>query len=57
MITKKAGVATSECYFLIFLKNYEISTNVNDKNTKFTTKSEAIVIYGSCEIFIYIYIL
>ena len=33
-------------------KNYEISTNVTDKNTNFTTKSEGIVICGSCEIYI-----
>ena len=34
-------------------KNYEISKNVTDKNTKFTSKIEDIVICGSCEIFIY----
>ena len=36
------------------IKKYEISTNATDKNTKFTTKSEDIVICGSCEIFIYV---
>ena len=36
-------------------KNYEISTNVTDKNMKFTTKSENIVICGSIEIFLSIY--
>ena len=40
-------------------KNYEIPTNVTDKNTKFTTKSVHIVTCGSFKIFIsniYIYI-
>ena len=33
-------------------KNYEIQTNVIDKNTKFTTRSVHIVTCGSFEIFI-----
>ena len=49
------------CYILVLFpqifKNYEISTNVTDNNTKFTTKSEDIVICGSCEIYICIYII
>ena len=46
------------CYILVLypqiFKNYEISTNVSDNNTKFTTKSEDVVICGSGEIYIYI---
>ena len=37
------GVATPEWYSLQFSKNYEIPTNVTDKNMKFTTKSVHIV--------------
>ena len=35
-------------------QNYEIQTNVIDKNTKFTSKSVHIVTCGSFEMFIYI---
>ena len=35
-------------------KNYEIPTNVTDKNTKFTSKSVHIVTCGSFEILVYI---
>ena len=53
-LKKRSGVATSECFFFNF-QNYEIPTNVTDKNTKFTTKSVHIVTCGSFEIFLYIY--
>ena len=37
-------------------QNYEIPTNVIDKNTKFTTESVYIVTCGSFEIYIYLYV-
>ena len=43
---KKLGLLHLSVFPQIF-KNYEISTNVTDKNMKFTTKSEDIVICGS----------
>ena len=37
------GAATSEWYSLQFSKNYEIPTNVTDKNMNFITKCVHIV--------------
>ena len=52
-LKKDLGLLYIRVLFPPIFKNYEIPTNVTDKNTKFSTKNVHIVTCGSFEILIY----